>query len=115
MNFEDLTQALLDAARHAGAEQADAIAVSSRDVGVSVREGALEEAEGAESTDYGLRVLIGKKQACVSASDPALDVIAELAERAVAMANAAPEDPWCGLADAADLAKPSAGAQSRNA
>ena len=108
MNFEDLTQALLDAARRAGAEQADAIAVSSRDVGVSVREGALEEAEGAESTDYGLRVLIGKKQACVSASDPALDVIAELAERAVAMANAAPEDPWCGLADAADLAKLSA-------
>ncbi len=106
MKFEDLTQALLDAAKRAGADQADAIAVSSRDVGVSVREGALEEAEGAESTDYGLRVLIGKRQACVSASDPAPDVIAELAERAVAMANAAPEDPWCGLADPADLANP---------
>ena len=106
MKFEDLTQALLDAAKRAGADQADAIAVSSRDVGVSVREGALEEAEGAESTDYGLRVLIGKRQACVSASDPAPDVIAELAERAVAMANAAPEDPWCGLADPADLADP---------
>ena len=108
MKFEDLTRALLEAARRAGAEQADAIAVSSRDVSVSVREGALEEAEGAESTDYGLRVLIGRKQACVSASDPAPDVIAELAERAVAMANAAPEDPWCGLADPADLADPAA-------
>ena len=108
MKFEDLTQALLEAAQRAGAEQADAIAVSSRDVSVSVREGALEEAEGAESTDYGLRVLIGRKQACVSASDPAPDVIAELAERAVAMANAAPEDPWCGLADPADLADPAA-------
>ena len=107
MKFEDLTQALLDAAKRAGAEQADAIAVSSRDVSVSVREGALEEAEGAESTDYGLRVLIGQRQACVSASDPAPDVITELAERAVAMANAAPEDPWCGLADGADLADPS--------
>ena len=108
MKFEDLTQTLLDAARRAGAEQADAIAVSSRDVSVSVREGALEEAEGAESTDYGLRVLIGQKQACVSASDPAPDVIAELAERAVAMARAAPDDPWCGLADSADLADPGA-------
>lgn len=106
MRFDDLTQALLDAAKKAGADQADAIAISTREVSVSVREGALEEAEGAESTDYGLRVLIGRRQACVSASDPAPDVIAELAERAVAMASAAPEDPWCGLADPADLADP---------
>lgn len=108
MKFEDLTSALLNAAKKAGADQADAIAVSSRDVGVSVREGALEEAEGSESTDYGLRVLIGRRQACVSASDPVPEVIAELAERAVAMAMAAPEDPYCGLADPADLADPAA-------
>ena len=50
MQFEDLTSALLDAAKKAGAEQAAAIAATARDVSVSVREGALEEAEGAEGT-----------------------------------------------------------------
>lgn len=99
-----LAERLLDAARKAGAEQADTLVVTSRDVGVSVRDGALEEAESAESTDYGLRVLIGRKQASVSASDPAPDVLAELARRAVAMAKAAPDDPYCGLADADRLA-----------
>lgn len=104
MTPTDLTAALLDAARKAGADKADAIAIASTDIGVSVREGALEEAESAESTDYGLRVLIGHKQACVSASDPSPSVLQELAERAVAMAREAPDDPWCGLVDPSGLA-----------
>jgi PmbA protein len=95
----DLPQQLLDAARKAGAEAADAVAVRSEDVGVGVREGALEEAERAESVDFGLRVLIGRKQACVSASDPRPEIIATLADRAVAMAREAPDDPYCGLLD----------------
>lgn len=100
----NLAEQLLDAARRAGAEHADALVVTSRDVGVSVRDGALEEAESAESTDYGLRVLVGQRQASVSASDPAPEVLDELARRAVAMAKVAPEDPYCGLADADRLA-----------
>lgn len=100
----ELAQSLLEAARAAGADQADAIVATSTDVGVSVREGALEEAESAESVDYGLRVLIGQRQACVSSSDPSPEVLVELAERAVAMAQVAPDDPWCGLADPADFA-----------
>lgn len=105
---DTLAAALIDAARKAGAESADALAVESSDVSVSVREGALEEAESAESLDYGLRVLIGRRQATVSASDPAPDVLAELAARAVAMARAAPEDPWCGLPEPGLLANPAA-------
>lgn len=103
-----LAEHLLDAARRAGAEQADALVATSRDVGVSVRDGALEEAESAESVDYGLRVLIGQRQASVSASDPAPEVLDELARRAVAMAKVAPEDPYCGLADVDRLADLSA-------
>ncbi|MFV0473716.1 MAG: TldD/PmbA family protein, partial [Pikeienuella sp.] len=103
----DLAAALVEAARRAGAADADALAVESRDLSVSVRAGALEEAESAESVDYGLRVLIGKRQAFVSASDPAPGVIGELAARAVAMASAAPEDPWCGLPEGG-LADPAA-------
>ena len=64
-----LTAALLDAARAAGAEAADAIAIAATSVSIGVRDGRLEEAERAEGTEIGLRVLIGRRQACVSASD----------------------------------------------
>lgn len=99
---------LIEAAKRAGAESADAVSISGRDLSVSVREGALEEAESAESADYGLRVMIGQRQACVSGSDPDRNAIEECAARAVAMARAAPEDPWCGLPDSGLLADLSA-------
>ena len=66
--LERLTQALLDAARHAGAEAADAMAIDGRSTSIDIRAGALEQAERAEAIEIGLRVLIGGKQACVSAS-----------------------------------------------
>ncbi len=98
-NMEDITGALLDAARKAGAEAADAMAVAGEAVTIDVRAGILEHAERAEGTDIGLRVLIGRRQACVSASDTSATTIQTLAERAVAMAREAPEDPYIGLAD----------------
>lgn len=103
---ETLAAVLIDAAKRAGADTADTLVVRSRDISISVREGALEEAESAESLDYGLRVLIGNRQASVSSSDPTPSVLKELAERAVAMARVAPEDPWCGLPEDALLADP---------
>jgi PmbA protein len=51
----------------------------------------------------GLRVLVGRRQAVVSTNDIAGDVV-PLAERAVAMAKAAPEDAFAGLADPDRLA-----------
>ena len=102
--LERLTEALLDAARKAGAESADALAIRGRSISIDVRGGALEQAERAESTDVGLRVMIGQRQACVSASDTAPATLAEMAERAVAMAREAPEDPGVGQADTAQLA-----------
>ncbi len=105
-DLTNLPEALIAAARKAGADAADAVAVGSAEVGVGVREGALEEAERAESADFGLRVFVGRRQACVSASDPRPEVIATLAERAVAMAREAPEDPWCGLLDPAERGTP---------
>jgi PmbA protein len=100
---EDLAAALLVAARRAGAEAADALVVSAISNAVGVRGGKLEEAERAEGLDLGLRVLIGRRQACVSSSDARPETLAEMAERAVAMAREAPEDRWCGLADPSDL------------
>jgi PmbA protein len=100
---EDLAGALLAAARRAGAEAADALVVSAISNAVGVCDGKLEEAKRAEGLDLGLRVLIGQRQACVSSSDGSPATLAEMAERAVAMAREAPEDPWCGLAEVGAL------------
>ncbi len=103
--LESLTQQLLDAAKDAGADAADAIAVSGTSLSIDVLKGKLEHAERSEGIDIGLRVLIGRRQANVSASDTSADTIATMAERAVAMAREAPEDPTAGLADPSQLAK----------
>jgi PmbA protein len=93
----------VEAARRAGADAADAVAVRSMSLSVEVRDGAVEEAERSESDDIGLRVLVGGRQALVSTNDTKGNPAA-LAERAVAMARVAPEDRFAGLADRAVLA-----------
>lgn len=98
--------ALLKAAKAAGAESADAVATHGRSLGIAVRDNALEDVESTEGRDIGLRVMIGKRQACVSSSDLSPSSIQALAERAVAMAKLAPEDPYCGLPDEALLSTP---------
>ncbi len=99
----DRVAALVEAAKKAGADAADAVAVRGRSTGVSVRMGKVESTEASESDDISLRVFIGKRVASVSAT--ASSNPAELAERAVAMARVSPEDPFQGLADAARLVK----------
>jgi PmbA protein len=82
--------------------------VRSVSLSVDVRDGAVEESQRSEGDDVGLRVLVGRRQAAVSTNDVTgakgngLDA---LAERAVAMARAAPEDQFAGLADPALLAR----------
>jgi len=100
-----LTDALLTQARKAGAEAADALAVAGESLAIDIRKGALEQAERSEGIEVGLRVLLGGRQACVSASDISPSTLARLAERAVAMAREAPEDPTVGLADPSQLAR----------
>jgi PmbA protein len=98
----DRVAALVEAAKAAGADAADAVAVRGRSTSVSVRLGKVEGTEASESDDVSLRVFIGQRVASVSAtaaSDPKT-----LAERAVAMAKVSPEDPYQGLADASLLA-----------
>jgi PmbA protein len=100
----ELAERLVGAARRAGADAADALAVRSVSLGVEVRDGAVEESERSEGDDVGLRVFVGRRQAVVSTNDINADA-AQLAERAVAMARVAPEDPFAGLADAAQAAQ----------
>jgi PmbA protein len=101
----DRAERLVKAARAAGADAADAVAVRGLSLSIEVRDGAVEESESAEGDDLGLRVFVGKRQAVVSTNDLTGDASAALAERAVAMARAAPEDKYAGLADEALLAR----------
>nr|WP_233287336.1 TldD/PmbA family protein [Bradyrhizobium oropedii] len=99
--LSDLAQRLVDAAKRAGADAADALAVRGVSQGVEVRDGRVEETERSEGDDVGLRVFVGQRQAVVSTNDVSGDGISKLAERAVAMARVAPDDKYVGLADPA--------------
>lgn len=101
----DLVQNLLNLAKKAGADAADVLASNQSSVSIDVREGKLEHAERSEGLEVGLRVLVGKRQACVSSSIVDPDTLKTVAERAVFMAREAPEDPYVGLADPSDLAR----------
>ena len=100
-----LAQRLVEAAKRAGADAADAVAVRGISQGVEVRDGRVEESERSEGDDVGLRVLVGRRQAVVSTNEVRGDGIAALAERAVAMARVAPDDQYVGLADPSLLAR----------
>ena len=97
--LSDLAERLVGAARRAGADQADALAVRAVSLSVEVRDGGVEESQRSEGDDLGLRVLVGNKQAVVSTNDPDSGGFDALAERAVAMARVAPDDRFAGLAD----------------
>ena len=102
---ESILSSLLADAKAVGAEAADAVLYHAVSSGVSWRMGNLEDVERSESADLGLRVMVGKRQASVSTTDHSRASLKELAERCTAMAKAAPEDPFCGLAPAERLAK----------
>jgi PmbA protein len=98
-NALDHLQALLKKATGLGADAADAVHLRQISVSHAQRLGEIEKLERSEGEDLGLRVFVGKRQAIVSSSDQSPDALQQLAERAVAMARAVPEDEHCGLAD----------------
>lgn len=101
----DLLSDLVAKAKRAGADAADAVFVEGVSVSHARRLGKLEKLERAEGHDMGLRVFVGKRQAVVSSNDRSPKALEALVERAIAMAKAGLEDPYCGLADAADIAR----------
>ncbi len=100
----DRLAALIGAARGLGASAADAVLFESRSLSAAWRLGRSEGLERAEAADLGLRVFVGPKQAIVSSTDLSDGALDELAERAVAMAQSVPDDPYCGLAETGRLA-----------
>ncbi|WP_159999436.1 TldD/PmbA family protein [Roseomonas sp. 18066] len=99
MNRLERLETLVAAARAAGAEAADALLISGTSLAVQWRLGKIEQLERSEGLDLGLRVLVGRQQAIVSATDADPRGFQALAERAVAMARAVPEDSFGGLGE----------------
>lgn len=91
-------QSLVDQARRAGADAADAVYVGSESQSVQVRLGELEHVDRSEGEEIGLRVFVGKQSASVATSDFSDEALGALVARAIAMAREAPEDPYAGLA-----------------
>lgn len=98
----DRAAGLVEAALRAGADAADAVSHRRVSLGVEMRLGSVEETTRSERDDFTLRVFVGRRNASVSANS--MTPSAELVERAVAMARAAPEDRFSGLADKQKLA-----------
>ena len=97
MSDLDLLRDLLDTARKAGAEAADAVLVAGTSLSVQRRLGRTEHLERSEGRDLGLRVFLGRRSAIVSSTSTDPQGFHLLAERAVAMAKVVPEDPYAGL------------------
>jgi PmbA protein len=100
-----LLQDILKKAKGYGATGADAVLSDSSSVSVNRRLGKPESIERSEEADIGLRVFVGKRSAIVSSSDRTVEALAQMAERAVAMAKTVPEDPYAGIADPSETAK----------
>lgn len=95
----ELTAQLLELARRAGAEQADAVAVASTNSSTEVRMQQVEKVAEAASRSVGLRVIVDGRQAVVSTSDVTDAALAETAQTAMELARVSEPDPHAGLPD----------------
>ena len=103
VTLEKNARKLVEAALKAGADDCDVVVANGQSLGISVRDGEVENTGRSEGDDFSLRVFVGRKVAAVSTNQPA--DLAMIAERAVSMAKVSPEDPFQGLADPDLLAK----------
>jgi PmbA protein len=103
--YADLLQSLLADTLKAGADGADVRMSVNASLSVEVRNGELESVEREESRGIALRALVGRRQASVSGSDLSPAGLRALSDRVVAMAKLAPEDKYCGIPGASEIAR----------
>ncbi len=99
-----LLEDILKKSKTLGADAADIVLCESTSLAVTRRLGKQESLTRSEESEVGLRVLVGQRQAIVSSADIAPDALFFMAERAVTMARAVPEDPFAGIAAENELA-----------
>ena len=101
----ELAAQLLELARSAGAQQADAVAVASTNSSTEVRLQQIEKVAEAASRAVGLRVIVEGRQAVVSTSDVTDAGLAETAQTALELARVSEPDPHAGLPDPSEQAR----------
>ncbi|MGL4825250.1 MAG: PmbA/TldA family metallopeptidase, partial [Alphaproteobacteria bacterium] len=97
--FEDNLDAILKKAKALGADEVEGSLLHSTSFSLDYRLGAIENVELSESTRWGVRLFMGKRQASVSSNDFSKDVCERLLQEAMMVARLTPEDPHCGLAE----------------
>ncbi len=105
LSLETIVENVLDQARKAGADAAEAVV--SRDLGLSssVRLGEVETLEYHRDKGLGLTLYFGKRKGNASTGDLSEGGIVQAIAAAAAIAKHTAEDPYAGLPDAEKLAK----------
>ena len=101
---QQLAEGLVERARSAGADEADAVASVSTESSVTVRMQKVEKIIEAGSRSVGLRVIMGGRQAVVSTSDISDAALDETVARALELALIAEPDEFAGLPEASETA-----------
>ncbi|MEQ1652808.1 MAG: DNA gyrase modulator, partial [Hyphomicrobium sp.] len=90
---------ILKQARTQGADAVDLIFRREESRSARVRLGKVESIDAAETAQLGIRLFVGKQQAFAATTDFSQAACSALIDRALKMAQLAPADPFCGLAD----------------
>ena len=86
-----------------GCDQSDVFFIESSSLSSTRRLKKLEMNEHSQNSEIGIRAIIGKKQSIISTSEIDKKNIDTLIDKVVDMANAVPENEYCGLADNSDV------------
>ena len=101
----EIAARLLELAKAAGADQADAVSVSSTNASTTVRKQQIEKVSESTARSVGLRVILDGRQATVSTSDVSDAALAETVETALELARVSEPDPFAGLANPREQAR----------
>jgi len=93
----DIARRMVDAARRAGAREAEAFVQDGRQVQVTVTGGHVDVIRDAHTRGAGLRVFVDRKLGFVFSSDFRPEAVADLAQRAVTLAGFGLADEHAGL------------------
>jgi PmbA protein len=104
--FEELVDAALAHAKKLGATDAGAEASEGGGLSVSVRKGELENVERNRDKSLGITVYVGQRRGNASTSDFSKAAIEQTVQAAYDIARFTAEDPFAGLPEAGDIAKP---------
>jgi PmbA protein len=103
--LQEVVAGALEAARRAGASQAEVDASLQRGLSATVRLGEVDTVEYQRDRGLGITVYFGHRKGSASTADLAPGAVADMVAKACAIARHTAEDECAGLADPAELAR----------